>query len=671
MDVRPNLHLIAYYACLLVIGAGTVFPQLRVWGFNSWAFYPVGVRVLIFLIAFLLPLADRIPAFRGGQQAISPRLFYRMGIVYALCLTALFYLLRGQAHFLGDGDVRIDMLPQMVPQLRISDYGATVLAQQLYRLFEGFASNPAELAYQTMSYAGGFLFLIAVIYFSTRLFEDFSRRALFTLVLTTSGYMLLFFGYVENYSIFVLMVALTALTGLEICRGRLHPLLIIPPLVLAIYLHFLGLALLPAAIYAVVANWRPLDFIRKSNRPVKAALILVPVVLALIAFVHFYNQSMFVRFATVPLFENDFTVAGYTLFSIAHILDYVNLTFLVFPGVLIVLLLVILAETREALRQRGVTYLAVLSACCLGAGFLLYPQLGMPRDWDLYAFAGVPLAVLGAYLLLGEKGESIRHRMTPVLLIAVNLMVLVPRVVTQASPDIAAEQVKNYAMLEPHKYLYVHKLLVENCLRRGQSDRLAELDQLLKQLSPEENLLRRGEELVDKQEISRAILVFRSAIGYNRMLSPAYMNLGSCYLMMGELDSARTYLEIANGWNPHNPRILNELGFAMAGLGDFDGAEKTWQQLQLFRDYRLAASLNLLDLYSFTGEYDRKISLLSEVDVPSEAPGDHLKQLGDHYFSVGDHNGALIAYQLGIQNGLDSSSLEEIYRLFPALRDRP
>jgi len=646
-------------------------PQLRVWGFNSWAFYPVWAQILVFLIALFLPLVNRVPAFRRSQQTTPPRLFGRLGIIYALCVAVLFYLLRGRAHFLGDGDLRIDMLPQMIAQLRISDYGATVLAQLLCRLFEGSVANPAELAYQMLSYIGGFLFLITVVCTSTRLFEDFSRRALFSLILTTSGYMLLFFGYVENYSLFVLMVALTALAGLEICRGRLHPLLIIPPVVIAVFLHFLGLALVPAALYAIVISWKELEFVRRSNKVVKTALVVVPVLLALIAFIHFYNQSLFIRFATVPLFENRFTVAGYTLFSFAHLLDYANLIFLVFPGILVVLPVVLFSEKAEILRQSGVMYLIVLAACCLGAGFLLYPQLGMPRDWDLYAFAGVPLAILGAYLLLSDKAEGIRHHLTPVLLIAVNLMILFPRVVTQASPDIAAEQVKNYARLEPHKYLYVHKLLVEDYLRRGKSEKLPELDRLLEQLSPEETLLRRGEELLDKREINRAILIFRSAIGHNRMLSPAYMNIGSCYLMMGELDSALVYLEIANGWNPHNPRILNELGFAMAGLGDFEEAEETWRQLQLIEEYSLTGSLNLLDLYSYTGQFDRKISVLEAIEIPTDAPGELLKQLGDHYFSVGDHNSALISYRLGIRNGLDSASCEEIYQTFPALRGGP
>lgn len=668
MNSKPHLHLVAYYICIILIGFGTLFPQIRIWGFSNWAFYPTLVQVLVFFIALLLPLADRLAAFNKARLPFTPHLFGRLGLAYALGLTALFYLLRGRVHFLGDGDLRIDMLPQIVPQLRVSDYGVTLLAQQVYRLFEGSATNAAELAYQVMAYIGGIVFVLMAVYFSIRLYDDFRRRALFTLILTTAGYMLLFFGYVENYAFFAVFVALSALTGLEICRGRLHPLLIIPPVVAAVFLHLLGLALIPAAVFAIIANMKQLEFVKKANTAIKAAIILVPAALAVIAFAHFYNQSLFLRFATVPFFQNQFTVAGYTMFSISHLLDYANLIFLVFPGIIIALLFVLFSGKGDLLKQAGVWYLSILAACCLGAGFLLYPQLGMPRDWDLYAFAGIPLAVLGSYLLLSDKAEGIRHRLIPVLVIAVNLMLLVPRVVTQTSPGIAAEQVKSYAMLDPHKYIYVHKLLVEDYVRRGQDDKLDELDRLLSQLSPEEDLLRQGEELMDKREIDRAILLLKSALGHNRMLARAYMNLGSCYLMTGELDSAWSYLEYANAWNPHNPRTLNELGFAQAGLGQFEQAEKTWQQLSQIKAYRLAASLNILDLYSFTGQYDLKIALLDELEMPLQAPGDLLKQLGDHYFSVGDHNMALTAYRQGILNGLDSASEQEIYSLFPALR---
>ena len=47
--------------------------------------------------------------------------------------------------------------------------------------------------------------------------------------------------------------------------------------------------------------------------------------------------------------------------------------------------------------------MAIMLVCCLGAVFVLDPKLGMPRDWDLFSFAGVPFVVLCYCLLFMTK----------------------------------------------------------------------------------------------------------------------------------------------------------------------------------------------------------------------------------------------------------------------------
>ncbi|UCD64681.1 MAG: hypothetical protein JSW34_04390 [Candidatus Zixiibacteriota bacterium] len=669
MNLNQHSALVGYFSGLFLIAFGTAFPHLRLWAFNSWAFYPAYVAMSVILIAAILPLLIRILVKDRDIAPPGRGLSVGLGIVYALGMTGLFVLLRAKAHFLGDTGLRTSLLPKISAELRISDYGATIIARKVYELLEGVAANPAQLTYQVLSYVSGAIFVIIVIYFSTRLFDDLGRRAWFTLSLTTSGYMLLYFGYIETYPLFVTSVLLVTLVGLEICRGRLSRWLIIPSLVLALLLHIVAVALIPAAIYTLVYDSKIHRAVSKTTLATRIALILIVLAVGVAASAYTVSESYYVRFNITPLVESRFTVAGYTLFGLSHIVDFANMTFQLFPGIAVVLILALLSPGVRASRSGELTYLLVLNVCCLGICFLFYPQLGMPRDWDVYTFMGVPLAALGAYWILSDDRLRMKRIMPPALIVALNMMVLVPRVVTQISPDIAFEQVKSYGRMDPAKYLYVHKLLVEDCLRRGRGHLLPELEQMLRRLSPEEAALRAGEELKEQRKYGEAIARSKTALRYNAMLSPAHYNIGSCYLMLSQFDSACMYLEIADGWNPHHPNILNELGYAYVGIRRFEDAEKRWKQLRLVKERELPATLNLLDLYTLTEQFEKKLILLGEAKIPTGAPGILLKQLGDHYLSVGDNNSAVAAYRTGIRNGLDSLSREQIYLRFPALRE--
>lgn len=668
MKLKDNAHLVAYYTGVLLVGLGTVLPDLRLWAFNNWTYYQGYIQIAVFAVALAAPIVLR-RIFAASEISGKARLpFAAVGVIYTGIITTAFVVFHARLHFLGDGIVRLNLLARIDPALRKSDFGAYIIAKELYKLVESHVSDPADWTYHVLSYFGGAAFVAITLIFAARFFGRFYQRLLFTLIVTTAGSSLLFFGYVENYSIFAAMVLLTVLVCVEVTAGRLSRYYIIPALVITVALHFLGAALIPGAVHAFLYKSGLHERFNSAKRSVRYSLLGLLGLAMVVAFLNLYDLEYYLQFQFIPLIENRFTIANYTLFSMTHLADYANLLFMLFPGIIIAAAGILISKGSGLFTQPEFKSLLVTTAFCACAAFAFYPQLGMPRDWDLYPFFGIPLSVFGAYVIVVSGRKSDAGIVSASMAVILNLMVLSPRVGAQIDGGIAMAQMKYYGRLDPSKYMYIHKHLVDLSWRRNDAVALEELELMSKTLSPEKPFLDSGLRLKQQNEFDSAIAQFKKALTFNPMLTPAYYNAGSCYFATGRFDSARSYFEIADGWNPNNPEIINELGYACAGLGDYESAENYWKKLLLVAEGEVTGQLNLLDLYSFTGQRTKKTSFLEDVKLSPNLPGRVLKQFGDHYYSVGLMQDALITYRQSISRGLDSLSEQDVYAKFPALR---
>jgi hypothetical protein len=110
----------------------------------------------------------------------------------------------------------------------------------------------------------------------------------------------------------------------------------------------------------------------------------------------------------VPLFQVTTKWEHYTMFSLGHLLDVVNEQLLVAPAILPGLILVaIFAWRRLPLRDPAFRFLALCAGLYLLLVLTWNPDYGGQRDWDLFAPAAVPTALLLGYVLprvLPERG---------------------------------------------------------------------------------------------------------------------------------------------------------------------------------------------------------------------------------------------------------------------------
>lgn len=170
---------------------------------------------------------------------------------------------------------------------------------------------------------------------------------------------------------------------------------------LGIVLHRSALALLPAWLVAVVFTVRAGAW----KRPAAIAGALAPPV-ALAVVGHRLVQVM-------GSFDREHHLSGglaHTLglaLAPAHLVDVAHTLCLLVP---LVLLLPLLAALPPRAPGRETVALAALALPPLALLLVVEPQQGLPRDWDVFAFAGVAVAAIVAWRVATVLGAEPRAR---------------------------------------------------------------------------------------------------------------------------------------------------------------------------------------------------------------------------------------------------------------------
>jgi len=645
-----TITLVAYYSVLVAFLVGAFFPEHRVWGVNWWAYFPYYVPFVLFAIGAIAPLVIRIVPTRDTSDDRSSKYFIvATGLIVLYGLA--FYFLRARTHFLGDGYTVLSLLAHI----------------WVKNLIGGESERAALLSFQIISIAAGVLFLTIVAVFARFLFERTRDRILFLLGLASGGYMLLFFGYVENYSLFVLSVAVYSLMGLLVVKGKLNRWLILPVVALEIFFHVLGVTLIPSALYLLLANSKLGDFLARLSRQLKLLIALVIAVMLLSVFYYFYTTDYFFRFAFVPLLENRFTVEGYTLFSLKHVLDYLNLLILLLPGLPVVAAVLLFLPMRKILKQRECRYLFILLVSTLGAVFVFDPKVGMPRDWDLFSFCGVPISIFAYYLYLNER-QHYQYLVTiSTLSFTLGFLALLPRAVAQVLPEVSVSHFKSYCKYDRAKNRTGRAILIDYYKKAGneEAERLeiqrAYLD------FPEKRLADSAAAIVATGKSLEAVPLLRRVLEVNTLYADAWANLGKCQVYMHRYEDAIESLELANGLNPYHPIILNDLGVAYLSVGNYNRAEEMLQKSHSRSPSQREPLVNLVRLYTLWGRSAQYNEYFIKLSLRSDAPSQFLKGLGDWYLGKKDFTRSAEAFRAALQKGLDSVYVKQLIAKYPEL----
>lgn len=478
----PLLRGLAWILALAIVVAhvmgATSHPEW--WGVHFYRFLPAATLWIAIalmgcagLIAWRWPAAlERAfdPAPTPGASPFEAGALARVwGAIAALGAAsfALFWRFREAHTLLGDGHPLTRNLP-LGQHFHPDEPLALELHHLFYALtrglFERPGRDPAEVARDTVALSSalaGALF-VPIAWALARELEGAARAAgqaveravdgaseragrgalLVFVALIAQGYIQLFFGYVENYTLYCLVIAAFALVAVRVLEGRspLWPAGLL--VVLAAALHLAGALLLPALLLLLA---------HELLRPARRAAALRDLAIGLAGFAmagialdrlspHYDWFAMLARLAGAV------TSSGSSYgFHRPGALDLLNQQLLIGPlGVFLFLPVAALALLDGSARAWKAALWLTLGGAFLVASIIAGDSnLGVARNWDLLAPAGFvfTLAGLGLALAAGWTARD-RHRWL-FLLGAVSLFHTVPWIANNASFDRAFTRFKS------------------------------------------------------------------------------------------------------------------------------------------------------------------------------------------------------------------------------------
>lgn len=242
-----------------------------------------------------------------------------------------------------------------------------------------------EYSYQFLSSVAGGIFVVLLLAFSWALLGK-KRWIVLVLGVGSAGFMQLFFGDVENYTLVTALMLVYFFAGYLYLQGRAS--LVVPSaaLAVAICFHLLAAFLLPSLAYLYLVALRR----RQWGAIAGAAIILVVIPAAVVVYFH-HNGLPFEVIRTSNAFGQGGKLQRFATPNLAYHGQITSLLLLLFPPAVCVVPLV--AYRRVSLSPFNV-FMTLAASVLLGYVFTWRADLGVYNDWNLYAPAALPLAIL-------------------------------------------------------------------------------------------------------------------------------------------------------------------------------------------------------------------------------------------------------------------------------------
>ncbi len=336
-------------------------------------------------------LATAMSAFHGFLERLSNRTKVLVLLGVGVYSFALFRGLRNE--FINpDGGAFSAKFHADVPRR-----GATVSHDEMLELFihsrfwhhtnRAFGWS-VEYSYQFLSSVAGGIFVVVLVAFSWAVLNG-KRWTVLVLGVGSAGFMQLFFGDVENYTLVTTLILVYLFAGYLFLESRLSLLVPSGVLAVAITFHLLAAFLLPSLAYLYVVALRR----RQLWSVAGAGALLVAIPTAVVVYFH-HNGLPLETILTSNAFGQAGNIQRFASPDLVYHGQVVSLLFLLFPPLLC--LVPLFAYRRVAISPFNV-FISLAAIVFVGYVFTWRAQLGVYNDWNLYAAAGLPLAILFWY----------------------------------------------------------------------------------------------------------------------------------------------------------------------------------------------------------------------------------------------------------------------------------
>ncbi len=661
---EEKLIVAAFVTTLGILSVGSYLTESRAWGISSLGYFTYSARFLVLgsaiLLGGLIWFISR--KYNSMELGLTARGYAISGLLGGIVFLILIIGLQTTTHFMGDGYQLLSGLPLIDPLLKGYDLGGVGVPYLISKVLpEG--DNTSLYAYRITAWSAAVVLFSATVLFARCLNAGRVERLLAVFTFMTGGYALMFFGYVENYALFVVLFAATCMAGIAVADRRLSWLWLFPLSGATIATHVLGLALLPAILFAGATNS---DWFRSVLNLARRQLTVSIITLTLLATI-VYLIAWKSDFPLVSPLEDEYTLEGYTLLSGSHLLDFLNLVFELVPAVLLcaVCLLLCLPSVRLV---RAQTFLIVVAASSLYIGFILEPQLGMPRDWDAFSFVGIPLTLLLVLSAIDSGGKPVSTRFVLGLALVLNCTVLFSRATILHVPETGIAQFMNAANLDKLKNRTAMFTLGDYYRRAGDREQFLEITKLRASRYPQEVMLQHIEKLTNQSRVSETKQWIDQVLQLDPRSWEAWNALAGYLIDQRLFDSALTVTDIALRFNPNNAGIWNQRGIALYYLFDLKKALGCWREcVRLDRDWATYAhnlARGLLEYGDSTG-YRANLELAARTKSASKMI---LLEYAD--LLIGDRKFADAATTLkrALDQGLDTNTFNARVAKIPPLQ---
>lgn len=458
---KANQYILAlpFFAVCLLILVGALFPGRSTWGisFLSLADPLMAVTVVILgAIAVAPPVAARLAALLRPLFEQLTKLQGRINkpvlvILASIAVTVILFYWRSKSYLYGDGYIvlsdassgdELELMGQKYLQL-LTIYLNYSVYEGVTRIFSWSPENVMGLS----NAIGGMVGLWALYRICGQLTHDNVTRAFIFLGALSSGTVVLFFGYIENYTWALSSGLWTLSLALGVIRKENGT---VPLFVAATVSAALHMITLPFAVVAVMSALmkRGPDGNLIMGVPLKrvnAGLVVASVLVVVLA------GALDIRIF-VPFWPREGN--PYSVFSADHIVDVINQIALVAPlGAAMVIMSWVYVKKSHRPYSPEAAIVGTSALLFFMEAVWINPELGAPRDWDLLAFYGLPLTLWGLYRFSSFFAESRVGRQWLVPAVAVAGIVLMPNLYEKNHPDVAAARLDALLDVDPHYQL--------------------------------------------------------------------------------------------------------------------------------------------------------------------------------------------------------------------------
>ncbi len=531
------LHLLAVYW-------GT--PHL--WGVHHLHFFPTWAAwtlTALTLSLFAWPVNRRVLRLIESIGGRLGRILHKskktsLHIIAGLLSVPLFWIFRTKFFLLGDGYFILGNLSDgtTLP----TEWLDGVIHLGFYRFLSGIDPGiDPSFSYTILSVVCGGIFVFLILNLSDLLGKTGFQKVLIFSVLITLGSIQLFFGYVESYTFLLVGLTLFVLTSVRHLQDKGSLVYSLLVFIFCVGLHVLAVFLTPSLLYLVLRRRRQGNLSWVDTLTILSLLICMGMI-CLVIWKIFFHQGVGAGFGRfLPLFPS--AEAEFTLFSIAHLLEFANELLLISPAGILLFIFLLLYTIRSRSSDDPVLNFLLIS----GLGGLLlvfvYNCHWGSADWDLMSFPGIFFTLSGMLFFIKHNQRWIGFKNYGLILVAVSFYHTIPWVLVNANGQKSVTRYEVTMTNDPH----VQKV------KGGGMWRAARV-------------------LESADFADRAERLLKLGIRRNPQELGCYSYLGKMLYSQGRYDEAESYLLGAVRLKPDSPEVRFNLGRVYSKINDLERA---------------------------------------------------------------------------------------------------